>query len=318
MSKKQLKEFNLEEYSDTEVKEEVEYKPDEDIILQAEVASAMGLPGLRKGTMNCAYGLSNSGKTSLLIHAAVEAQKQGVIPIMIITENKMDWDRARRMGLDTSKSGMIIREDLEYLEDVFNYISQKIEDVRTGKLPRDVLFLWDSVASTPSRESLEIDKDGSIKKKYGPQKNAAVIGYYNPIIMKRLTSTRRTDSKGTATLLALTQAYVKPAEFAGGMATIVPNGGEKIWFPLSLCLEVKEGKRLEATVNGGKIVWGTVCKIKVAKNHISDTSGSGEFIITGDSIIANEPSAIEAYKKANKDRWGRVESFDVDTGEIYE
>jgi len=300
MSKKK---FDLEAYSDSEDKVDVVYKPDEDIILQKEVSEAIGMPGLRKGTMSVAYGLSNSGKTNLMIQAAVQAQRQGVVPILIITENKMDWTHAQNQGLDISKSAAIIREDLEYLEDVYNYISQKIEDVKTGKLPYDVLFLWDSVASTPSVESMEISKDGSIKKRYGPQKNASVIGYYNPIIMKRLTATRREDSKGTATLLALTQAYVKPAEFAGGIATIVPNGGEKIWFPLSMCIEVKEGKRLQATVNGNKVVFGTVCKLKVVKNHLSDLSSSGEYVITGSGIIPNDPKAIEDYKKQHRDSW---------------
>jgi RecA/RadA recombinase len=310
------KEFNLENYSDTEVKEDVVYKPDVDIVLQKEISDAIGMPGIRMGTVSAMYGLSNSGKTTLLIHMAAQAQKQNVVPILIITENKMDWNRAEKMGFDTSKSKCIIREDFEYLEDVYDYISQKIEDVKTGRLPKDVLILWDSVASTPSRESVEIDKTGSIKKKYGPQKSASVIGYYNPIIMKRVTSTRREDSKGLVGVVMLTQAYVKPAEFAGGIATIVPNGGEKIWFPLSLCLEIKEGMPLQATHNGRKITFGSVCKIKVAKNHLTSTSTNGEFVITADAIIANDPNTIAAYKKRAKDNWGES---DVEIGEeLYE
>lgn len=297
------KEFNLEDYNESEVKTEVVYKEDTDIILQKEVSDAIGMPGIRMGSVSAMYGLSNSGKTTLMLHIAAQAQKQGIVPIIIVTENKMDWKRANEMGLDTSKSKCIIREDLEYLEDVYDYISQKTEDVKTGKLPMDTVILWDSVASTPSRESLEIAKDGSIKKKYGPQKSASVIGYYNPIIMKRVSSTRQIDSKGKVALVMLTQAYVKPAEFAGGMATIVPNGGEKIWFPLSLCLEIKEGMPLRATVEGKQIQYGTVCKIKVAKNHLSPVSTSGELVITSDKILPNDKNAIEVYKKENKHKW---------------
>jgi RecA/RadA recombinase len=309
------KEFDLEGYSDTEVKEDVTYRPDFDIPLQKEVADAIGMPGIRMGSVTAMYGLSNSGKTTLLIHMAAQAQKLGIIPILIITENKMDWERAAPLGLDISKNKCIIREDLEYLEDVYDYISQKIEDVKTGKLPKNILMLWDSVASTPSRETMEIAKDGSIKKKYGPQKNAAVIGYYNPIIMKRITSTRRDDSKFTAGLVMLTQAYVKPAEFAGGIATIVPNGGEKIWFPLSLCLEIKEGQQLQTTVQGKKITYGTVCKIKVVKNHLSEISTSGEFVITAGSLLANEESVLKEYKDANREHW---EALLSQGGEILE
>lgn len=305
MAKKQVEEFNLEAYNEDESKEEVVYKPDVDVLLQKEVSEAIGLPGIRLGAMTAMYGLSNSGKTTLMLHAAIQAQRQGIVPILVITENKMDWERAQRMGLDISKSKCIIREDLEFLEDVYNYISQKIEDVKTGKLPKNVLLLWDSVASTPSRESLEIAADGSIKKKFGPQKNAAVIGYYNPIIMKRITSTRREDSKGVMGVVMLTQAYVKPAEFAGGMSTIVPNGGEKIWFPLSLCLEIKEGGPLRAKHEGRELTYGNVCKIKVAKNHLTETSTSGEVVITADAILPNDKSAIEEYKETHRELWGK-------------
>ncbi len=317
MAKKQApEEFDLGSYSDTEKKEDVVYKPDLDVILQKEISEAIGLPGLRMGSMTAMYGLSNSGKTTLMLHAAVKAQQQNIVPIMIITENKMDWDRARRMGLDTSKSKLIIREDFEYLEDVYNYISQKIEDVKTGKLARNVLILWDSVASTPSRESIEIGPDGSIKKKYGPQKNASVIGYYNPIIMKRVTSTRLVESKGLVGVVMLTQAYVKPAEFAGGMATIVPNGGEKIWFPLSLCLEIKEGGQLQAVHEGKKITYGTVCRIKVTKNHLTETSTSGEVAITADQILPNDKAALEQYKDEHRAIWTRSSEILAKSGEI--
>lgn len=313
--KKDSQVFNLEEYSNNETeKEDIVYRPDFDITLQKEVADSIGQPGIRMGSVTAMYGLSNSGKTTILLHMAAEAQRQGVLPILIITENKMDWSRAEMLGLDISKSKCIIREDFKFLEDVYNYISIKIEDVKTGRLPRNVLFLWDSVASTPSIETMEIGKDGSIKKKYGPQKNAAVIGYYNPIIMKRITSTRQEDSKFTAGLVMLTQAYVKPAEFSGGIATIVPNGGEKIWFPLSLCLEIKEGQQLGATVNGRYITFGTICKIKVAKNHLSEISTSGEFVITADRLLANDPKVIEDYKKANRAKWEAM----LNSGEILE
>jgi hypothetical protein len=303
MTKKTKEEFSLSDYIDSEIKEDVIYKPDLDLVLQKEVSDALGMPGIRMGTVNAFYGLSNSGKTSLMIHMAVQAQQQGMLPIIVLTENKMDWVRAQKMGLDLNKC--IRREDLEYLEDVYDYISQKTEDVKTGKLPFNTIIFWDSVASTPSKESLEILPDGSIKKKYGPQKNAAVIGYYNPIIMKRVTSTRREDSKGFMSVVMLTQAYVKPPEFAGGMASIVPNGGEKIWFPLSLCVEVKEGAPVQTTVNGKKLTYGTTCKLRVSKNHLTEISTSGEFVITASSILPNTKEALEEYKSNNKQNWSR-------------
>ena len=304
MAKKE--EFNLEDWASNDGKVEVKYKPEEVIPVTEVFAQAMNRSGIKLGEMTTFYGLSDSGKTSLLIHIAAQAQKQGIIPILIITENKMDWNRAQRMGLDISKSKCIIREDLQYLEEVYNYISRTVEAVKSGKLPSNVIMLWDSVASTPSEESMEIDKDGNIKKKYGPQKNAAVIGYYNPIIAKRIASTKQEDSKFSLGLVALTQAYVKPPDFPGAPSTIVPNGGEKIWFPLSLCVEVKEGGSLSATHKGRKITYGKVCKLKVRKDHGNDFTTEGEFVITADELLPNDKVALDAYRETHKTIWDQT------------
>lgn len=300
------KEFDLEEFAGNEGKVEVEYKPDEIIPVTEVFAQAMNRPGIKLGEMTTFYGLSDSGKTSLLIHIAAQAQKQGMIPILVITENKMDWNRAQRMGLDISPKKCIIREDLQYLEDVYNYISRTVESVKHGRLPSNTIILWDSVASTPSKESMSIDKEGNIVKHYGPQKNAAVIGYYNPIIAKRIASTRQVDSKFSLGLVALTQAYVKPPEFPGAPSTIVPNGGEKIWFPLALCVEVKEGGALTATHKGRKLTYGKVCKLKVRKDHGNDFTTEGEFVITADALLPNDKDALDEYKESHKAIWDQT------------
>ena len=43
-------------------------------------------------------GDSNTGKTTLMIEAAVAAQKMGVLPVFIITEMKWDFAHAQKMG----------------------------------------------------------------------------------------------------------------------------------------------------------------------------------------------------------------------------
>lgn len=300
---KKAKVFDLEAYQGTEdKKQDVEYNDSVQVPLHPELAKCMGMPSIKLGSVTAMYGLSDSGKTSVMLQMAIDAQRAGIVPILIITENKMDWSRAEKMGLDISKSKCVIREDFQYLEEVYDYISMKVEDCKKGRLP-DTMIFWDSVASTPSEDSLRIDKDGKIEKRFGNQKNANVIGYYNPIIMKRVTSTRTKDSESQLGLVMVTQAYVKPAEFAGGMATIVPNGGEKIWYPLSLCLEIKGGGTLNAIVKGQKIQYGTVCKVKVVKNHSSEISAAGDFAIAAGMILPNDPKLLKDFVDENRDRW---------------
>lgn len=295
------KEFNLQDYIKTEDNQTIVYKEQEYVIMPSCVQKAIGCKGFLLGNLNMCYGLSDSGKTNLMLHAAKAAQEQAILPILVLTENKLSKKRAEAVGLKLENC--IIKEDLTTLEDVYDYISMKIHDVKNGKLPFNSMIFWDSVASTPSKESFEFDENGRIKKKYGPQKNASVIGYYNPIIMKLVTSTRQIECKHSVGVFMITQAYVKPGEFPGAPASIVANGGEKIWFPMSLTIEVKEGKRLKATVQGSEVEFGMVSKLRVKKFHDGDLNYSGEVVFAGNSLFENDESLIKEYKKQNKEYW---------------
>lgn len=300
------KDFDLEAYLAGEQKSApaIEYKEQEYIVMPEPIQEALGMPGFPKGGTSAMYGLSDCGKTGILLAGAARAQKQGVLPIIIITENKTNINRIRAAGVDPSKA--IIKEDLKYLEHVYDYISMKVHEVKSGKLPMDIHFFWDSVAGTPSVESVEITKEGKIIKKFTNQKNANVIGFYNPIIASLIAETRQVDCPHTAGLTMLTQAYVKPPEFPGGPTTIVPNGGEKIWFPLSLVVEVKEGRRLKATHKGRDIEYGLISRLKVKKNHINELNCEGEAVLLGPEILKNDKKVIDEYKEKNRDKWAAL------------
>ena len=58
------------------------------------------LPGIPTGHITLLRGHSDTGKTTALLEAAVNAQKQGVLPVFIISEMKWSWEHAREMGLE--------------------------------------------------------------------------------------------------------------------------------------------------------------------------------------------------------------------------
>lgn len=295
------KEFDLEKYEESnESTEEIVYKPLQYVEMPKCFQEAIGLPGFALGHTAMIYGLSDSGKTDVLLKAAREASKQDILPIIIITENKLDKTRLELMGLEHKKN-CLIKEDLTTLEDVFDYISMKVEDIKNGKLRKNCFIFWDSVAGTPSKESFTVEKDGKITKKYGPQKNASVIGYYNPIIAKRVASTREMNSDFSLGVLMLNQAYKNMPEFPGAPVTTVPNGGEKIWFPISLAIEIKEGKRIKTTVDGRDLEIGLVSKLKVKKNHVTGINASGEVVLAGSEMFENDEKLIKEYKEKFKE-----------------
>ena len=98
----------------------------------------LGMPGTSARSHQSNIRPSDTGKTSLLFHAAAQAQQQDILPVIIVTEGKVDWDRAEAMGFDRDQA--IVEENLEYLEDVFAFIDQITADVSMGDLPQDVMI----------------------------------------------------------------------------------------------------------------------------------------------------------------------------------
>ena len=62
---------------------------------------ATGIPGPAMGQINMLLGHSDTGKTTALIKTAVDAQKKGILPVFIITEQKFSFEHAKQMGLET-------------------------------------------------------------------------------------------------------------------------------------------------------------------------------------------------------------------------
>lgn len=294
-----IKKFDLSDYLKKDEAEQVVYKPLQYVTMPKVMQDAIGVPGIALGHLSLFYGLSDSGKTEVMLNVAAEAIKQDILPVLIITENKMEKERLLEKGL-INKENCIVEETLVTLEDVYDFISMKVEDAKTKKLKMNTLILWDSVAGTPSKESFEVDKDGRITKKYGPQKNAAVIGYYNPIIAKRVASTREMDCDYSVGVLMVTQAYKTMPEFPGAPVDIYANGGEKIWFPMSLSVCVKEGQRHKVTVDLKNFEIGLTCKLKVKKNHINGIYTEGKILFYKNEMLENSDKNIKDIKEKFK------------------
>ncbi len=307
MAKKQAA-FNLDEYLKAQQSANplVKFKEPDYLQLHPEIQKALSLPGFPLGHMSMLYGLSDSGKTGVLLKSVKAAQQQGKLPVLIVTENKLTKERIIAEGIDLNK--LILVEDLKFLESVYDYISMKTQEVLDGDLPMDVVIFWDSVAGCPSKDSYTIKKDGKIEKEFDNRKNANVIGFYNNIIASRIADTRKEGVNGSVTVVFVTQAYVgeKPKFPPGLPAPIVPNGGEKIWFPLSLAIEVRESTRLQADHKGAKVNFGLVSQLTVRKCHISELSSSGYIVLAGPEVLANDKDSIDEFKQTRKDEWTAI------------
>ena len=71
------------------------------------------LPGIPKGYITSVIGHSNTGKSTLINHAIVAAQRQGDIPVIFDTENNFSFEYAVKMGFQATP----IYDDVE-VEDI--------------------------------------------------------------------------------------------------------------------------------------------------------------------------------------------------------
>lgn len=77
-------------------------KPIEWLIMPKAFQDALKLPGFPQGYVSTLVGWPNTGKSTLINHAIVAAQRQGLIPIIYDTENNFDFNYAIDMGMDAS------------------------------------------------------------------------------------------------------------------------------------------------------------------------------------------------------------------------
>lgn len=77
-------------------------KPMDWLIMPNAFQEAVRLPGFPIGYVSMIKGQSDTGKTTILNHALVSAQRQGFIPVIYDTENNMDWKYLIDMGFEAS------------------------------------------------------------------------------------------------------------------------------------------------------------------------------------------------------------------------
>lgn len=95
-------------------------KPMDWIIMPKAFQDAIKLPGFPVGYVSTICGHSNTGKSTLVNHAIVAAQRQNMIPVIYDTENNFDFKYAIDMGMDATP--------------VYGDVDVEVLDPETGEL----------------------------------------------------------------------------------------------------------------------------------------------------------------------------------------
>lgn len=282
---------------------EAEYKPDRFFDLGDAFLDATGIPGPAIGHINMYLGHSDTGKTTALVKAAVDAQKKGVLPVFIITEQKWSWDHAQLMGFDKEGDFYLFNSDFEYIEQITAFINEVLDAQEKGEIPHDILFLWDSVGSVPCKMTFE--------GKGGKQHNASVLSDKIGMgINQRISGSRRTDKPYTNTLIIVNQPWVELPDNPFGQPKIKAKGGEAIWLNSTLVFLFGNQKgagttKIKITRNKRDVNFASRSKISIMKNHVNGIGfADGKIMVTPHGFMkakesAEEKISIQEYAKEN-------------------
>jgi hypothetical protein len=201
--------FNLDKFKANKgLASNVKFKEQKWIPFSPALQEALSIPGIPVGHNSMVRGKSNTGKSTMTIEVAVNAQKMGILPVLIITEMKHDWNHWKTMGFQIEdvvdeETGEIIdqtgffiyrdRSTLNSIEDIAEFIIDLLTEQKKGNLPYDLLFLWDSVGSIPCQMSIEQGKNN-------PMWNAGAIAtQFGNFINQQIVMSRKESSKYTNT-----------------------------------------------------------------------------------------------------------------------
>lgn len=300
-------------YFNDQYKEAVSYVPDIDTIASVTVSKwlkmpqavqdVLELPGLPFGNITCVYGKPDTGKTTFLQTAIAQCQKQGILPILILTEHKFDFTRLSKfMGADPD-SMLVFQPD--NLEKGYAHIEKILKDVKTGKLViespdgkdeivdvsnLDIYIFWDSVGNTLSETELEYEVE-DWDKSMG--KSAKAIKTLTKRVNQLLSKVR-----SKVGICLLNQSYQSMPSYGPSIET--PYGGEGVPYSSALVLRFRRVGDLKITVKGKDVIVGLETKIEVKKNHITHKRPIGTVYTVASGMIDATKEAFDDYKKLIK------------------
>ena len=313
--------FNLNKFKDKKgLSGNVKFKPQKWVPLSDAYQDVTSVPGIPTGHIVLLRGHSDTGKTTALIEAAVNAQKAGILPVFITTEMKWSWEHVMQMGLQvnevvdestgeiTDYNGFFLytdRETIHTIEDVAAFILDLLDEQKKGNLPYDLMFLWDSIGSVPCELSVRSNKNNN-------EWNAGAMStQFGNNVNQRITLSRKESSPYTNTLVCINKVWTAKAETPMSQPKLMNKGGFAMWFDATFVVTFGNvsnagTSKIKAIKDGKQVEFAKRTKIQIDKNHINGITTRGNIIMTPHGFINDSEKEIKAYKDAYAKEWSAI------------